>query len=558
MSQEKSLAQYQQSYFLGIGGIGMSAIARYFLSLQLPVYGYDKTPSPLTENLANEGASISFSDAVIDLPEAVCKGIHNTLFILTPAIPKDHPQWVWLLEHGAFIQKRSEVLGFIAKNSFCIAVAGTHGKTTTSTLIAHLLHGCNINFTAFLGGISSNFNSNYIRKINGIALFQEDANKEIVVLEADEFDRSFHRLSPDLAIITAIDPDHLDIYENTAAFTEAFVHFASLIRSVVDTYYADSTSAPVGKIATGAFSGKDPSKVDRSAGNENQAKRDPYFAEGDEPSVSKTSSKNRTGNPGDGNPEFDLRRDKPHGAGLVIQESIHITTQKSIAKCTYGLGVNAVFRARDVRVEQGDYCFDFIYAGQFLGRFRCGLPGHHNVQNTLAALGICHGFLGLPIKELQEGIASFKGAKRRFETVVKTAKHIVIDDYAHHPEEIKAIVHSVRTLYPNKHITGLFQPHLFSRTKDFAREFADSLSALDTVWLMDIYPARENPIPGITSTWLLEMIQNPRKHLLSADQIHTEIYNSPPELLLILGAGDIDRLIEPVRKQYEEISTSHQ
>ncbi|MDA1182323.1 MAG: Mur ligase family protein, partial [Bacteroidetes bacterium] len=310
----------------------------------------------------------------------------------------------------------------------------------------------------------------------------------------------------------------------TAAFTEAFVHFASLIR-------------PVGKID---------------------------FPEGDEPSVSKTSRKNRTGNPengnpGDGNPEFDLRRDKPHGAGLVIQESIHITTQKkSIAKCTYGLGVNALFRARDVRVEQGDYCFDFIYAGQFLGRFRCGLPGHHNVQNTLAALGICHGFLGLPIKELQEGIASFKGAKRRFETVVNTAKHIVIDDYAHHPEEIKAIVHSVQTLYPNKHITGLFQPHLFSRTKDFAREFADSLSALDTVWLMDIYPARENPIPGITSTWLLEMIQNPRKRLLSADQIHTEIYNSPPELLLILGAGDIDRLIEPIRKQYEEISTSHQ
>ncbi len=545
MYQEKSLAQYQQSYFLGIGGIGMSAIARYFLSLQLPVYGYDKTPSVLTENLVSEGASISFSDAVIDLPEAVIKGIHNTLFILTPAIPKDHPQWIWLVEHGAIIQKRAEVLGFIAKKSFCIAVAGTHGKTTTSTLIAHLLHGCNINFTAFLGGISSNFNSNYIRHINGIDLFQGKANKEIIVLEADEFDRSFHRLRPDLAIITAIDPDHLDIYENAEAFTEAFVHFASLI-------------SPSDEITPGDFSGKNASKKFASAENEDQTTQDLSFGEENETIESNTYGNKQTKKPRVGKPALNLPVNKPHGAGLVIQESIHITTHKSIEKCTYGLGVNALFRADKVLVEQGYYCFDFIYGGHFLGRFRCGLAGHHNVQNTLAALGICHGFLGLPITELQEGIASFKGAKRRFETIVSTDKYVVIDDYAHHPEEIKAIVHSVRTLYPNKHITGLFQPHLFSRTKDFAQEFAESLSALDTVWLMDIYPARENPIPGITSTWLLEMILNPRKYLLTANQIHTEIHNSPPELLLILGAGDIDRLIEPIRKQYEEISTGHQ
>ena len=488
MTPEKHIRDYNQAYFLGIGGIGMSAIARYFLQIGLPVMGYDKTPTPLTNALQAEGAVIDYNDQINALPLVVQNDIENTLFVLTPAIPKDHPQWIWLIEKNAVILKRSEVLGQIARGGYCIAVAGTHGKTTTSTLIAHLLHECNINFTAFLGGISANYNTNYLRKTDGVN-YQPGANneqrnasnnqssgnseaKEIIVLEADEFDRSFHRLNPDLAVITAIDPDHLDIYGTPEAFEQAFVDFTHLIQ--------------------------------------------------------------------------------PNG-GLMIQEKLKIAIAKNVKTQTYGLDKSANYQAQNVHIDQGDFCFTLINDQREIAPFRCGLSGHHNVQNAVAALGICQGFLNLPIESLQKGIASYKGAKRRFEYVHKTENYVVIDDYAHHPEELNAIIGSVRTLYPDQMITGIFQPHLFSRTQDFAEGFADSLSKLDSVWLMDIYPAREKPIPGVNSEWLLNMISNPQKTLVNPQTVLEKIQTEKPQILLILGAGDIDRIVQPIANLYLKI-----
>ena len=488
MTTTKHIRDYNQAYFLGIGGIGMSAIARYFLQIGLPVMGYDKTPTPLTNTLQAEGALINYNDQKDALPMVVQNDIENTLFVLTPAIPKDHPQWNWLIDQNAIILKRSEVLGQIARGGYCIAVAGTHGKTTTSTLIAHLLHECNINFTAFLGGISANYNTNYLRKTDGVnyqpggnsdqhnvSINQSDENseaKENIVLEADEFDRSFHRLNPDLAVITAIDPDHLDIYGTPEAFEQAFVEFTHLIQ--------------------------------------------------------------------------------PNG-GLMIQEDLKIAIAKNVNTYTYGLDTSANYQAKNVHINHGDFCFTLTHNQTEIAPFRCGLPGHHNVQNALAALGICQGFLNLPIESLQKGIASYKGAKRRFEYVHKTENYVVIDDYAHHPEELNAIIGSVRTLYPDQQITGIFQPHLFSRTQDFAQGFADSLSRLDQVWLMDIYPAREKPIPGVTSDWLINMISNPNKSRVNPQSVLEKLQIEKPQILLILGAGDIDRIVQPIANLYLKI-----
>ena len=472
MPENKRITDYQQAYFLGIGGIGMSAIARYLLQLGIPVFGYDKTPTPLTQALMDEGAIITFNDELEALPEVVQNNLDQTLFILTPAIPKNHPQWNWLQSQNAQILKRSEILGKIAQNGYCIAVAGTHGKTTTSTLVAHLLHSCNVNFTAFLGGISSNFGTNYIRKTDGINL----PNKgEIIVLEADEFDRSFHRLNPDLAIITAIDPDHLDIYGTAEAFTQAFVDFTHLISE-----------------------------------------------------------------------------------GLLIHESLSIPTPANIQVIQYGKESTSAVHASNIHINNGDFCFDLMVNNTQIAPFRCGLPGHHNVQNAVAALGICINFLQLPIHQLQNGIASFKGAKRRFEYIHKSDRFVVIDDYAHHPEELNAIIGSVKTLYPNKAITGIFQPHLFSRTQDFAAGFAQSLSELDEIYLLNIYPAREQPIPGVNSDWLLSLIDHPKKEVVTPDQVLEKIKNNPAEVLLILGAGDIDRIVQPLAKIYDELEARTQ
>ncbi len=477
----KPINQYTKAYFLGIGGIGMSAIARYLLHIGLEVYGYDKTSTPLTDELISEGATVFFDDDSRLLPQGWIQN-PDVLWIITPAIPKEHRAWNYLQSQEINIVKRSEVLGSIARNGFCIAVAGTHGKTTTSTLIAHLLYTCNVNFTAFLGGISANYNSNYIQKSDGESLVIDGLKKEIIVLEADEFDRSFHRLTPDLAVITAMDPDHLDIYGTEEEFREAFNVFAQLIHA--------------GDVQT-----------------------------------SKQLS--------------------PRGAGLVLNEKLskQIVSPQGVELITYGERLESDIHYQQVTITNSNYHFDYCESSQTRVEFQCGLPGFHNIENACAALAITHYFLQLPIEKLQEGIQSFKGAKRRFEYIVRNDNYIVIDDYAHHPEELNAIIRSVKALYPQRPLTGIFQPHLFSRTRDFVDGFADSLSQLDECWLMEIYPAREQPMEGVNSHWLSEKIHT-KTTVLNGDQILERLTQEPKELLLILGAGDIDKLVTPIKNIY--------
>lgn len=470
-----NLNEIKYAYFLGIGGIGMSAIARYLKSRGITVSGYDKTSSELTDALQKEGIDITFEDKIATLPTCIASSPESVLLVYTPAIPVDHVQLNHLRDSGYNLYKRSEVLGIISKDAYCIAVAGTHGKTTTSTLIAHLLYECNVNFAAFLGGISANYGTNYINHTTGRNIFPD---KPIIVLEADEFDRSFHRLNPDTAIITAIDPDHLDIYENEEAFREAFRIFA-------------------GKI-------------------------------------------------------------KPDGQ-LIYHFSLQETWPEHVRSMAYGTHATGVpSLACENVITTGDaFHFDIIVsetsAQKTLLGWQSGLPGFHNVENATAALAACFALPGLSEEDLRRGVNSYRGAKRRFEYVIKTAEHVVIDDYAHHPQELNAIIGSVRALYPGRPITGVFQPHLFTRTRDFADGFAESLDKLDIPILLNIYPARELPIPGITSDWLMEKMVNPnRKRMENADVIDY-IKETKPSLLLILGAGDIDRLVPVIKDIYHEI-----
>jgi UDP-N-acetylmuramate--alanine ligase len=472
-----NLENVKFAYFLGIGGIGMSAIARYFNAMGIQVSGYDKTPSDLTEQLQAEGIQVTFTDAVEEIPAVLLNNPANSLFVLTPAIPADHKQWNFLKDQEISIFKRSEVLGMISRDAFCIAVAGTHGKTTTSTLIAHILFESNINFVAFLGGISANYQTNYIHKTNGKDLFP---NKKVVVLEADEFDRSFHRLNPDIAIITAIDPDHLDIYGTNEAFFEAFSVFAEKI--------------------------------------------------------------------------------KP-GGNLILNYKTNVEMPANIHTYRYGLTTNAAadFRSKFTGIADGHFTFNYTSSMEVDGtrldrevsNIYSGLPGFHNIENATAAIAVCLDLLNLDRYDVKQAVKHYRGAKRRFEFVVKKSNYAVVDDYAHHPEELNAIISSVRELYPDKKLTGIFQPHLFTRTRDFADGFATSLAKLDELILMDIYPARELPIPGITSQWLLNKVQLPNKSLLQEADILQKIKTQKPELLLILGAGDIDRTVPKIKEVYD-------
>lgn len=479
--EEVNLSNIKCAYFLGIGGIGMSAIARYLNSLGIEVMGYDKTPSPLTQDLTKEGMTIIYSEAAMDIPQSILDAPNDCLFVFTPAIPQNHPQLVLIREKGWPVYKRSEVLGLISKDAFCIAVAGTHGKTTTSTLIAHILYQANVNFTAFLGGISSNYNNNYITKTDGENLFHD---QKIVVLEADEFDRSFHRLNPNIAVITAADPDHLDIYGTPEAFFEAFAGFADKIKV---------------------------------------------------------------------------------GGQLLLHNSVQISLPKNIRTYRYALNgdENTQFRSIFTGIRNGYFYFNFqstmeeedgAIADREVTDICAGLPGFHNIENATAAIGICLDLLHLNRFDVKAGVKSFTGVKRRFEFVIRNEKHVVIDDYAHHPQEIKAIISSVRELFPSKKLTVAFQPHLFTRTRDFATGFAESLALADDLMLMDIYPARELPIEGITSQWLLEKVQLDKKTLVSETDILNRIQSTTPELLLILGAGDIDRMVPKIKEAYETIS----
>lgn len=456
-----NIKDIRTAYFLGIGGIGMSAIARYFKAIGMEVHGYDKTRNDFTIQLEEEGFDIHYFESLDAIPEQVKNG-HRSIVIYTPAIPKDNIEFRYFIEHEIRLYKRAEVLGMISSNAYTIAVAGTHGKTTTSTMIAHMLNECGINFTAFLGGISANFDSNYFHKTDGIFLF----DKPIMVLEADEFDRSFLHLSPDVAIVTSTDADHLDIYGEADEVKRSFQEFVDRIKE---------------------------------------------------------------------------------GGLAIINDTLDLSTTQRLL--TYGKTEEASARYSDIKIVNHQFCFKYRHQ-EYSFEVRNALPGFHNIENATAAISVCL-HLDLPGKFVIGACANFKGVKRRFEYVYNSDKYVVIDDYAHHPTELRACINSVKELYPKRKLTGVFQPHLYSRTRDFADEFASALDLLDECWLMDIYPARELPIEGINAEFLaFKMERTPL--LISKENVLKKLEEEPAELLLLLGAGNIDQLVKPIRETYEK------
>ncbi len=437
-------------YFIGIGGIGMSALARYFHANNKCVAGYDKTPTELTNSLLEHGIEVHFEDSVQYVDERFLNS-ENTLVVYTPAVPKNHSELEYFRTNGFKVLKRSEVLGLITENTFCLAVAGTHGKTTTTSILAHLLFECNVPVTAFLGGISENYNSNLI--ISGT---------EVSVVEADEFDRSFLTLSPNIACITSMDADHLDIYGDASHLIQSFEDFSKRVKSN-------------GKLFV----------------------------------------KN----------------------GLPLQG------------ITYGIEDDSDYSVQNIKIENGAYVFDIKTPKTVLKNLVFNLPGRHNLSNALIALAMAVEY-GCPHQQLAKALALYKGVKRRFTYQIKTDDFVFIDDYAHHPEEINAVYQAIREMYPNKEVLAVFQPHLYSRTRDFADEFAVSLSQFDELLLLDIYPARELPIEGITSEWLLSKIKNENKQLVSKADLMSKIHKSQAQILLTIGAGDIGEEVKHIKKEF--------
>ena len=446
-------------YFLGVGGIGMSAIARYFNSLDCKVFGYDKTKTILTEKLEAEGITIHYDENLDGIPEAVKIKEEGTLVVYTPAIPKDNKVFIYLNEQGVKLWKRSEVLGLISQNYFTIAIAGTHGKTTTSSIIAHVLNECGVSCIAFLGGISLNFNSNLLLS----------ENPKVLVVEADEYDRSFLTLSPDIALITSIDADHLDIYGDKDSMKAAYAEFAAKIK-------------PQGKLITKKFISD----------------------------------------------ELSLRSDLKVSSYSVDQE--------------------AQTFAKEIRIENGNYVVDMVCNNTDVLDVKIGLPGIHNVENAIGAFAIAEK-LGIEKTKIKRALGIYKGVYRRFETHIKTKELVYIDDYAHHPSELEMTIQSAKALYPGKKITGIFQPHLYTRTRDFVDGFAERLSLLDDLILLDIYPARELPIAGVTSEIILNKVTCNKKAIVAKEDLLTEIANKKIDVLLTLGAGDIDVFVSPIKEQ---------
>ncbi len=435
-------------YFIGIGGIGMSAIARYFSANGKKVAGYDKTPSPITDDLQKINIEIHFEDAVAHI-SSLFLDKETTLVVYTPAVPKDHNQLNYFLNNDFKVFKRAEILGKITANTFCLAVAGTHGKTTTSSILGHIMQP--LKATAFLGGIAENYNSNLI--------LGED---KISVVEADEFDRSFLQLSPNIACVTSVDADHLDIYGNHDALITSFEDFTN---KVSDT--------------------------------------------------------------------------------LIVAKGVPLNG------LTYAVNEDADFKAYNVRIESGTYIFDVNTPDETIKNIRFNLPGTHNMMNALAALAMAKTY-GVSLEQIKEQLASFNGVQRRFSYKIKTEELVLIDDYAHHPTEINAVEYSVREMYPNKQLLVVFQPHLFSRTQDFADDFAEALSKFDEVVLLDVYPARELPIEGVTSSWLLSKITSENKVLSTKENVVNIIAESDAKIIVMLGAGDIGLLIEDVKTSIEK------
>ncbi|MDX5339580.1 MAG: UDP-N-acetylmuramate--L-alanine ligase [Cyclobacteriaceae bacterium] len=443
-------------FFLGIGGIGMSAIARWFLHEGYPVAGYDKTPSHLTAELEKEGMTITYTDRVDAIPVDFTTNPEEVLVVWTPAIPKDSVLLNFFQAHFQ-LKKRSEVLGMITKDYYTIAVAGTHGKTSTSSLIAHLLKSAGKPVAAFLGGITQNYNSNLI-------LPGKSKEATLVVVEADEFDRSFLRLHPNEAVVTSADPDHLDIYGDEATILDGFRDFIQLVDKKGKLYLQSHAWYRLGENL---------------------------------------------------------------GTNVGIRE--------------YGLRSNGI-HAENVTAKPGVFQFDYIGPKAQIPGLELHIPGFHNVENALVAIAIAVDH-GVSVAQIREGIKSFRGVKRRFEIHSNAPGYVYIDDYAHHPEEIKACLSSVRAMYPTQRLTVIFQPHLFTRTRDFAEGFSESLSLADEVVLLDIYPARELPIEGVNSEMLLKGIQAQKKILIKKDQVMDYLKESSPEVLVTMGAGDIDRLV---------------
>ncbi len=447
------LNAFKKIYFLGIGGIGMSALARYFHLKGFEVSGYDKTPSPLTDTLIEEGISIHFEDLGDEIATQIEK--ESTLVIYTPAIPKNMLEYNFIVNQQFNILKRAQILGLITRNSKGLCVAGTHGKTTTSTMLAHILYTSSLKCNAFLGGISTNYNTNFIAS----------TSSEFTVIEADEFDRSFLQLNPFASIITACDADHLDIYGDEETFLKGFQDYADLINT---------------------------------------------------------------------------------NGVLVIKKGLPI--KRSAKTLTYSLTDEADFQGKNLRYENGLQVIDVYFEGKAWGNIALGLPGIHNAENALACIALCV-FLGLSEDEIRLGLESFLGVKRRFEYHVKSDGITYIDDYAHHPTELKALIDSVRLLYPTKQISIVFQPHLFSRTNDFMEGFAHELSQVDNLYLLPIYPARELPMEGVTSDVLLAKISCPSKYLVKNEELLNVIELTSNQVVISVGAGDIDRLVKPLKEK---------
>lgn len=447
-------------YFLGIGGIGMSNLARYFLSKGKQVAGYDRTETLLTKELVLEGAEIHYTDNISLIPKQYTDR-NTTLVVYTPAMPADNKELNYFRQNGFDIHKRAEVLGLITKSSKALCCAGTHGKTTTSSMLAHILKQSHIDCNAFLGGILKNYNNN---------LLLSDKS-EFTVVEADEYDRSFHWLHPYMALITSVDPDHLDIYGTEEEYIKSFVHFTSLIQP---------------------------------------------------------------------------------GGALVMKYNIKLSpkVQNGVKVYTYSQD-KGDFRAENIKIGNGEIRFDFVTPKETIKDIQLGVPVKINIENSIGSMALAW-LNGATAEELCKAMSTFQGARRRFDFILKTDKIVMIDDYAHHPDELSASIKSVKALYPDKKVTGIFQPHLYSRTRDFASQFAKSLSLLDELVLLDIYPAREKPIEGVTSQIIFDEVTCP-KTLCRKEELLALLGNkNDMEILLTVGAGDIDQLLIPIKELLEK------
>ena len=448
------LSKINNLYFLGIGGIGMSALARYFNRQGKLIAGYDLTPTPLTALLEQEGMQIHYTEDISKIPE------ETDVVVYTPAIPAENKEFVYLQKSGLPMMKRARMLGELTQSHFTVAVAGTHGKTSISAMTAHIFNMAGKRITALVGGLMNNYRSNVILNLPA----------DLLLVEADEFDRSFLEIQPDISVISSIDADHLDIYKDKQKLVQGFLDFA---------------------------------------------------------------------------------RKLPEDGLLICNEKLKLFDDVPVRKVSYGLEKEADVRAENIRIEEGAFVFDLVFEKIRIDGIRMAVPGYHYVENALAAATVCL-TKGVRPEDVKRGLESFKGVERRFDYRIRTTGLVFIDDYAHHPEEIRATIRAVRAVYPGKKITGVFQPHLYSRTRDLADDFARALETLDRVILLTIYPAREKPIKGVDSSLILDKINNPEKMLFSKEQLLKYLQREKPELLLTLGAGDIGIMVPEIEKILNE------